>query len=48
MSINMCNHFLNMQTMTSKSIIAALNKCDKLNGDNYNTWCCKIGYVLDE
>ncbi|XP_073057247.1 uncharacterized protein [Primulina eburnea] len=35
-------------TMESKSIIADLNKGDKLNGDNYDTWCHKIGYVLDE
>ncbi|XP_073289064.1 uncharacterized protein [Primulina huaijiensis] len=34
--------------MTSKSIIADLNKGDKLNGDNYDTWRHKIGYVLDE
>ncbi|XP_073309909.1 uncharacterized protein [Primulina huaijiensis] len=34
--------------MSSKSIIADLNKGDKLNGDNYDTLRHKIGYVLDE
>ena len=34
--------------MASKTIIADLNKGDKLNGDNYDTWRHKIWYVLDE
>ena len=34
--------------MASKTIIADLNKGDKLNGDNYNLWKLKIGYVLEE
>lgn len=34
--------------MTSKNIIANLNKDDNLNGVNYNTWLYKIWYVLEE
>ena len=34
--------------MASKTIIVDLNKGDKLNGDNYNLWKLKIGYVLEE
>ena len=34
--------------MTSKNIIADLNKGEKLNGDNYNIWHLKIQYVLEE
>ena len=34
--------------MTSKNIIADLNKGEKLNGDNYNMWHLKIQYVLEE
>jgi len=34
--------------MTSKSIIADLNKGEKLNGDNYDIWSRKIWYVLEE
>ncbi|XP_022853910.1 uncharacterized protein LOC111375338 [Olea europaea var. sylvestris] len=36
------------ETMASKNIIADLNKGDKLNGNNYNTWRHKIWYVLEE
>lgn len=36
------------QTMASKNIIADLNKGDKLNGDNYDTWRHKIWYVPEE
>ena len=39
---------LNNLTMASKTIIADLNKGDKLNGDNYDTWRHKIWYVLKE
>ena len=34
--------------MASKSIIADLNKGEKLDGDNYDIWHRKIQYVLDE
>lgn len=34
--------------MTSKSIIADLNKCEKLKGDNYDIQSHKIWYVLEE
>ncbi|XP_075088083.1 uncharacterized protein LOC142170153 [Nicotiana tabacum] len=34
--------------MASKSIIADLNKGEKLNGDNYDIWSHTIWYVLDE
>ncbi|XP_047269149.1 uncharacterized protein LOC124898926 [Capsicum annuum] len=34
--------------MESKSIIADLNKGEKLNGDNYDIWNRKIRYVLEE
>ena len=34
--------------MTSKNIIADLNKGEKLNGGNYNMWHLKIQYVLEE
>ncbi|KAH0685572.1 hypothetical protein KY290_019644 [Solanum tuberosum] len=34
--------------MTSKTIIAELNKGEKLNGDNYYIWHCKIQYILEE
>ncbi|XP_075080296.1 uncharacterized protein LOC142165820 [Nicotiana tabacum] len=33
---------------TSKSIIADLNKGDKLNGENYDIWSRKMWYVLEE
>ena len=36
-----------MSTAT-KSIIAELNKGEKLNGDNYKIWSMKIQYVLEE
>ena len=32
----------------TKNIIAELNKGEKLNGDNYETWSIKIQYVLEE
>ena len=32
----------------SKSIVAKLNKGEKLNGGNYDIWHCKIQYVLEE
>jgi len=34
--------------MTSKNIIADLNKGEKLNGENYDIWSRKIWYVLNE
>ncbi|KAH0671590.1 hypothetical protein KY289_026083 [Solanum tuberosum] len=34
--------------MASKSIIADLNKGEKLNGGNYDIWSHKIWYVLEE
>ncbi|KAH0755785.1 hypothetical protein KY290_026055 [Solanum tuberosum] len=34
--------------MASKSIIADLNKGEKLNGDNYDIWSHKTWYVLEE
>ena len=34
--------------MASKSIIADLNKGEKLNGENYDIWSRKIWYVLEE
>ena len=34
--------------MASKSIVADLNKGEKLDGDNYDIWHRKIKYVLNE
>ena len=34
--------------MASKGIVADLNKGEKLDGENYNIWHCKIQYVLNE
>ncbi|KAM7465477.1 hypothetical protein LguiB_013039 [Lonicera macranthoides] len=34
--------------MASKSIVADLNKGEKLDGDNYDIWHRKIQYLLDE
>ena len=34
--------------MTSKSIVANLNKGEKLDGNNYDIWHRKIQYLLDE
>nr|XP_009791894.1 PREDICTED: uncharacterized protein LOC104239064 [Nicotiana sylvestris] len=34
--------------MSLKSIIADLNKGDKLNGENYDIWSRKMWYVLEE
>ena len=34
--------------MTSKSIVADLNKGEKLDGDHYDIWHRKIQYVLNE
>ena len=39
---------LNLVKMASKSIIAYLNKGEKLDGDNYDIWHRKIRYVLNE
>lgn len=36
------------QAMAFKNIIVNLNKGNKLNNDNYNTWHHKIWYVLEE
>ena len=33
--------------MASKSIVANLNKGEKLDGDNYDTWHRKVQYILD-
>jgi hypothetical protein len=50
----MCVHInniplvLNVVKMASKSIIANLNKGEKLDGDNYDIWHRKIRYVLNE
>ena len=35
-------------TMASKNIIAELNKDDKLDGDNYDIWHCKVQCILKE
>jgi len=34
--------------LVTKSIVAKLNKCENLNGDNYEIWHMKIQYVLKE
>ena len=34
--------------MTSKGIVVDLNKGEKLDGENYNIWHCKIQYMLNE
>ena len=34
--------------MASKSIVADLNKGEKLDGENYNIWHYKIQYVLND
>ena len=34
--------------MASKGIVANLNEREKLDGENYNIWHCKIQYVLNE
>ena len=39
---------LSITDMASKSIIADLNKGEKLNGDNYDIWSRKIWYVLEQ
>ena len=40
-------YVVNMSTAT-KNIITELNKGKKLNGDNYEIWHCKVGYILEE
>ena len=37
-----------IQIKTSKNIVDDLNKEEKLDDNNYNTWYCKIQYLLDE
>ena len=32
----------------TKNIITDLNKGEKLDGDNYDIWHCKIQYILNE
>ena len=32
----------------SKTIVAELNKDEKLNDGNYDIWHCKIQYILEE
>ena len=34
--------------MACKCIVTNLNKGEKLDGENYNIWHCKIQYVLNE
>ena len=34
--------------IASKGIVADFNKGEKLDGENYNIWHCKIQYVLNE
>ena len=34
--------------MASKTIVAKLDKGEKLNSDNYDIWHCKVQYVLEE
>ena len=34
--------------MASKGIVADLNKEEKLDGEHYNIWHCKIQYMLNE
>ncbi|KAF7810701.1 UBN2_3 domain-containing protein [Senna tora] len=34
--------------MAAKSIVADLNKGDKLNGDNYDIWHRKVQFLLEE
>ncbi|KAF7823912.1 UBN2_3 domain-containing protein [Senna tora] len=34
--------------MAAKSIVADLNKGDKLNGDNYDIWHKKVQFLLEE
>ena len=43
----MSDVFRSMDSVT-KSIVAELNKGEKLNGDNYEIWHMKIQYVLEE
>ena len=35
-------------SITSKNIIAELNKGEKLKGDNYEIWSMKIQHVLED
>ena len=34
--------------MASKNIVPDLNKWEKLYGDNYDIWHCKIQHILDK
>ncbi|KAF7802600.1 UBN2_3 domain-containing protein [Senna tora] len=34
--------------MAAKSIVADLNKGDKLNGDNYDRWHRKVQFLIEE
>ena len=34
--------------MAAKNVVVDLNKGEKLNGDNYDIWCQKIQYLMDE
>ena len=34
--------------MALKTIVADLNKGEKLNGDNYDIWHRKVQYILEE
>ena len=35
-------------SIAAKNIVAELNKCEKLNRDNYEIWSMKIQYVFEE
>ena len=43
------SHFCALSKLkTSKNIVDDLNKEEKLDDNNYNTWYCKIQFLLDE
>ena len=45
---NVLNHVCVNVVMTSKTVVADLNRREKLDGKKYDIWHCKIQYLLDK
>jgi hypothetical protein len=45
---NVLNHVCVNVVMASKTVVANLNREEKLDGKNYDIWHCKIHYLLNE
>ena len=45
---NVLNHVSVNVVMVSKTVVANLNRGEKLDGKNYDIWHRKIQYLLDE